>query len=212
MSASHPPEPQGGLAGFVDHIEETLIALLLGLMTVVTFANVVARYVFNDNLLWALETTVFLFAWLVLLGVSYAVKRNLHLGVDVFVNMMPHHTRKYFALAAVACCLFFSVLLLIGSWDYWYPFATKRAWLETDDVPMPFFLTFLEGLVNEGEAYEKMPRFIPYMILPISMALLTYRFLQVGWNVWTDKIDLIIASHEAEEMEETMKQHPIGED
>jgi TRAP-type C4-dicarboxylate transport system permease small subunit len=39
----------------VNAIEETLIALLLGLMTVVTFANVVARYVFNSNILWALE-------------------------------------------------------------------------------------------------------------------------------------------------------------
>ena len=49
-------------------------------MTLVTFANVVARYVFNDNILWALETTVFLFAWLVLLGACYGVKTSLHLG------------------------------------------------------------------------------------------------------------------------------------
>ena len=35
---------KSGQGGLVDHIEETLIALLLGLMTAVTFANVIARF------------------------------------------------------------------------------------------------------------------------------------------------------------------------
>ncbi len=59
---------------FTDRIEETIIAALIGLMTVLTFANVTARFVFNSNILWALELTVFMFGWLVLLGASYAVK------------------------------------------------------------------------------------------------------------------------------------------
>ncbi|MEZ5739852.1 MAG: TRAP transporter small permease subunit [Burkholderiaceae bacterium] len=49
----------------------------------------IARYVFNDNILWHLEVTVFLFAWLVLLGASYSVKHNLHIGVDVLVRPLP---------------------------------------------------------------------------------------------------------------------------
>ena len=53
-------EPTTKLGRVVNSIEETLIAIILGLMTVVTFANVIARYVFNANILWALETTVFL--------------------------------------------------------------------------------------------------------------------------------------------------------
>ena len=56
-----------GSKHFIDRIEEQLIAGILGLMTVITFANVIARYGFNSNILWALEMTVFLFAWLVLL-------------------------------------------------------------------------------------------------------------------------------------------------
>ncbi|MCB1833593.1 MAG: TRAP transporter small permease subunit, partial [Geminicoccaceae bacterium] len=58
-------QAQGGLARAIDAIEESFIAIILGLMTVITFANVIARYIFNSNILWALETTVFLFAWLV---------------------------------------------------------------------------------------------------------------------------------------------------
>ena len=57
-------QTQSGFGRLVDNIEETFIAITLGLMTIITFANVVARYVFNDNILWALEVTVVLFAWL----------------------------------------------------------------------------------------------------------------------------------------------------
>ncbi len=187
---------------WVNSIEETLIAVLLGLMTLITFANVVARYVFNDNILWALESTVFLFAWLVLLGASYCVKITAHLGVDAMLNMMPAVARRIMTLVAIACCILFAVLLFIGCWNYWWKFAAELSFLEVEDVPMPGFLQFLADSMNEGEAYEKLPRFIPYFILPLSMALLLFRFVQAGWQVLRGERDLIIASHEAEEMVE----------
>jgi C4-dicarboxylate transporter DctQ subunit len=90
-------------------------------------------------------------------------------------------------------------MLLIGSWNYWYPFITERAWLETEDIPMPEMFMFLADWFNEGERYEKVPRFIPYMALPLGMALLTFRFLQMAWQVLTGKLDKIIASHEVED-------------
>lgn len=182
-----------------DAIEESLIAFFLGAMTLLTFANVISRYVFNDNILWALELTVFMFAWMVLVGASYGVKKHFHIGVDVIINMAPEKLRKIYALITAACCLTFSILLLIGSWNYWYPFISERAWYETDDIPMPEILQFLSDWLNEGERYEKMPRFIPYMALPIGMALLTFRFAQATWQIATGKLDRLIAGHEAEE-------------
>jgi len=186
----------------VDQLEETLIAIILGLMTLVTFANVVARYVFDSNILWALQTTVFLFAWLVLIGVSYCVKISAHLGIDLVLNMVSPKTRRLMTIAAVISCIVFSLLLLKGSWDYWFPFVSKNAWYETDDIPMLDFLRFIEPWLNEGEAYEKLPRFIPYAALPIGMALLLFRFIQAGFRVVRGDIDLIIASHEVEDMVE----------
>ncbi|MFA0442549.1 C4-dicarboxylate ABC transporter permease [Vibrio sp. 10N.286.49.C2] len=188
-----------------DAFEETLIAFFLGAMTLLTFANVISRYVFNDNILWALELTVFMFAWMVLVGASYGVKKHFHIGVDVIINMVSEKWRKVCAIVAVLSCLTFSILLLIGSWNYWYPFVTERAWYETDDIPMPEVLQFLADWLNEGERYEKLPRFIPYMALPIGMAMLTYRFLQVAYQVVTGKMDRMIAGHEAEEDLEALK-------
>ena len=198
--------------GGSDRIEETLIAVLLGLMTLITFANVIVRYVFNDNILWALEVTVFLFAWLVLLGASYGVKHSLHIGVDVLVRALPARARRILSLVVVAACLAFALLMLKGAWDYWSPFVGKRAFLETDDVPMPEFLQFLSDWLNEGERYEKLPRFIPYAVLPLSMALLTWRIVEVGRDILSGRRELLIAGHEAEEpMAEAAETRPSSQ-
>ena len=77
-----------------------------------------------------------------------------------------------------------------------------QAWYEVNDIPMLPFLRFMEESMNQGEAYEKLPRFIPYAALPIGMALLTFRFIQVAWQVLTGKADTVIASHEVEELVE----------
>ena len=188
------------LGRVISEIEESFIAIVLGLMTLITFANVVARYIFNTNILWALETTVFLFAWLVLIGASYCVKISAHLGVDVILTMLSRPARRIVGLVAVTACLAFSFMLLKGAWDYWIPFATTRAWYETDDIIMPDFMQFLADWMNEGEEYEKLPRFIPYFALPLGITLLTFRFLQAAWRIVAGEQDTLIASHEAEEL------------
>jgi C4-dicarboxylate transporter, DctQ subunit len=202
---------------FTDRIEETLIAGILGIMTAVTFANVVTRYLFNQNILWALELTVFLFGWLVLLGASYAVKKGAHLGVDIVINMLPAEPRRILGLVAVAVCIAFSFLMLKGAWDYWANFANlpgtegrwfplgfeekyrDNGWFEVNDIPHPAVLAWMETVFNEGEDYEKIPRLLPYVVLPVSMALMLFRFLQAGWSLWTGKSDRVVASHEVED-------------
>ena len=206
-----------GPSSFIDTIEETLIAGILGAMTIITFANVIARYFFNSNILWALEATVFLFGWLVLLGASYAVKKSSHLGVDAIVNLLSQGQRRIMALVAAAACLLFSLLLLKGAYDYWAVFAdlppTEGRWFptgfvekfrsqsfyEVDDIPMLPFLTFLESWINYDEAYEKLPKVVPYLILPLSAALLVLRFTQATIAIWKGSLDRLVASHEIEE-------------
>ncbi|MEK0163923.1 TRAP transporter small permease [Phaeobacter sp. JH20_36] len=206
-----------GPTGLINTLEETLIALLLGLMTLITFANVVARFVFNSNILWALELTVFLFAWLVLLGASYAVKVHAHLGVDAILNMVSAPARRVIGLISVGCCLVFSLLLLKGAYDYWAVFAdlppTSGRWFptgfdmsarsqsfyEVQDVPMVAVFGFLEELINYGDSYEKLPKVVPYVVLPLSMLLMLLRFGQAAVQILRGDVDRLVASHEVED-------------
>jgi C4-dicarboxylate transporter DctQ subunit len=212
----------------LDSVEEKLISGILGIMVMLTFANVVARYGFNLNILWALELTVFLFAWLVLLGASYAAKKSMHLGVDIIIDSLSSGPRRVLALVSVLICIGFTLLLLKGAWDYWANFANLpgttgrwfptgfeekfrgKGWYETNDIPMPSIFAWMANIFNEGEAYEKIPRLIPYFVLPVSMTLLLFRFTQSAIAIWTGKSDRLVASHEVEDEIEDARAHVEG--
>lgn len=221
-------EPRGRLGRIVNEFEETAIALLLGTMTIITFVNVVLRYGFNTGIIWGLEVVTFLFAWLVLFGVSYAVKVTAHLGVDAVINLFGKGPRKVLAIVAGIICIIYASLLLKGAWDYWAPFAgldattgrwfptgfansRDQAWYAVAETPIPNWLRFIEPYMNEGEAYEKLPRFVPYAILPIGMALLLFRFVQATLRVVRGDAESLIVSHEAEDDVEAVKHLNAGD-
>ncbi len=222
MSSAGQVEPQGAVGRWVNSIEENGIALILGLMTIITFTNVVLRYGFDTGLIWGLEATSYLFAWLVLFGMSYCVKVTAHIGVDALITYFSPSLRRLVALMAAGICLAYAFLLLKGSWDFfanfvglpgttgsWFPTGfhadfQNQSWYEGDDIPMPEFLRFLEPMLNDGEAYEKLPLMVPYLILPIGVALLLFRLIQATVRIYTGKISGLIASHEVEDAVEEM--------
>lgn len=217
MAAGQKYAPGTAFGRMVNSFEENAIAFALGAMTLLTFVNVVRRYVFNASLIWSLEVVVVLFAWLVLFGVAYVFKVTAHLGVDAITNLVSFRSRRILGLISAAACIVYALLLLKGSWDYWAPFADLpptagrwfptgfdwsargTAYFETDQIPMPEFLRFLEGWINYGDAYEKMPRVIPYVILPLSSLLILLRVIQVTLRIVRGEQTSLIVSHEAED-------------
>tara|TARA_B100000767_G_C19766659_1_gene537867 strand:+ start:1537 stop:2262 length:726 start_codon:yes stop_codon:yes gene_type:complete len=218
-----------------DRIERNFIALMLGLMTMITFSNVVIRKLQEKDFwrsdwfepvaeplstfgLQSLETTVFLFAWMGIVGTAYMIRIKAQLGVDVVINFLSPSWRKVAALFAVGACLLYSLLLLKGSWDYWAPFANlpptegriipegfkerylNQGYYEVNDIVMPVWAQFLADWFNDGEEYEKIPRFIPYFALPLGIGMFLWRYLRVAADVMQGKANMIIASHEAEDL------------
>jgi C4-dicarboxylate transporter DctQ subunit len=124
----------------------------------------------------------------------------------------------------------FSLLLLKGAYDYWAVFAdlppTSGRWFptgfdmdarsqsfyEVQDVPMVGVFRFLEDMINYGETYEKLPKVVPYIVLPISALLLVLRFSQVAVAIWRGDVDRLVASHEVEdELDEIRAGHARDE-
>ncbi|MGB3836264.1 TRAP transporter small permease, partial [Castellaniella sp.] len=68
------------LRNWLEHLEEGLIAFLLAAMTIITFGQVIARYVFNYSFVWALELTMYCFGALIFLGMAYGVRVGAHIG------------------------------------------------------------------------------------------------------------------------------------
>jgi C4-dicarboxylate transporter, DctQ subunit len=168
----------------VNELEEGFIALLFAGMTLVTFSQVVARYVFNTGVVWALELTVYLFAWLVLFGMSYGVKVHAHLGVDALVKLFPSRVQRIFGLLAVAAGLIYGTILLIGSWQY----VSKlfQIGIESEDLPIP--------------------QWVPMAILPIGVALLMFRLTQIGVRIWRGEQLSLLADEAQHTIEDLLGQ------
>jgi len=153
------------ISNLLNHIEEWLITLLLASMTLLTFSQVVARYIFNSGAVWALEATTYLFAWLVLLGASYIIKCGSHIAVDSVVNLFSEKNRKLITLFAISACMVFVVIMFIGSYEYIS--LLKDIGIEMEDLP-----------VLEWQAK---------IILPFGFALMFYRLVEVMINVINNK-------------------------
>ncbi len=146
---------------FLDGFESFLLSGLLTLMTLITFAQVIARYVFNYSFVWALELTNFLFGGLIFLGISFGVRVGAHIGVDIVVRMLAARTARRVAIVAAILCLVYAGIVFVGAWIYvgkMYDIG-----ILAQDLPIP--------------------QWMPKLVLPIGFAMLLLRFAEVLWRI-----------------------------
>lgn len=148
---------------WLEFLEEALVIVLMAAMTLVTFMQVVARYVFNYSFVWALELTGVMFAWLIFIGMSYGVRVGAHIGVDIVVKSLGPRAARTVGLLAATLCVVYALIVAWGGYQY----VTKM-----HDV---------------GILMQDMPvqQWIPRLVIPLGFALLAFRFAQVLWRLGT---------------------------
>jgi len=149
------------LRATIDRLEEGILATLLALMTVLTFTQVVLRYLFNTGLVWSLEGTTYAFAALVLFGMSYGVRTRTHIAVDLLVRRLPKRAQRIVRGIAIAACLGYAAMMLYGSG------------------------VFVDRLYTLGNMARDVaaPKWLLTATMPIGFTLLGYRFVQAGWRL-----------------------------
>ena len=164
------------ISGWLAQLEEGLIAFLLAIMTLVTFAQVIARYFFNYSFVWALELVTFLFGGLIFIGMAYGVRVGVHIGVDALVKRLPPRAAHIAAIIATALCLAYATIIFIGAW------------------------TYVEKMYEIGILAQDMPvpQWVPRLVLPIGFGLLILRFGQTLLRLLRGE-DVSLLGDEAEE-------------
>ncbi|GAB5606018.1 TRAP transporter small permease [Sideroxyarcus sp. TK5] len=158
-------------------LDEWLIAILLAAMTLLTFAQVVMRYVFNSGFTWAQELTTILFAFMIFIGISYGVRVGAHIGVDALIKLFTPKVRRIVSIVAVLLCLLYAGMVIYGSFQY--VMKMKKIGIELEDLPVQMWLV--------------------RAILPIGFTLLALRFLPVLYNLMRGKSDHLRLANEVEE-------------
>jgi len=129
-------------------LEEGLIAFLLAVMTLVTFTQVIARYVFNYSFVWALELVTYLFGLLIFIGMSYGVRVGSHIGVDALVKALKPRAARVAGAAAALLCLVYALIMLYGSWQY--VAKMYEIGIMAEDLPIPQWVPRLSLLLGFG--------------------------------------------------------------
>jgi C4-dicarboxylate transporter DctQ subunit len=148
------------LVAVMDRLEETFMIVTLAAMTLLTFVQVVLRYVFATGFVWSLEVTQYLFAWLVLIGMSYGVRTQAHIAVDAVTRRLPARVAHGIALIALALALAYCAAMIYGS------------------------VVFVERLAALGNYARDipLPRWLLTVAMPFGFALLAVRLLQAAWD------------------------------
>lgn len=157
---------------FLDHLEEWLIATLMGAATIVIFIAVVHRYLsgfaipgLQDALLklntsWAQELTIYMFVWMAKFGAAYGVRTGIHVGVDVLINKMnPQWRNKFVVLGLLSGALFTGIVGTLGTSFVWEMSHTEQT---SADMEIPMWWV--------------------YLAIPLGSYLMCFRFLQVTWT------------------------------
>jgi C4-dicarboxylate transporter DctQ subunit len=175
----------------LDHLEEWLIAFLMGGATLIIFAAVTHRYaldlsakyhfdavydaLFSINTSWAQELCIYMFVWMAKFGAAYGVRTGIHVGVDVLINRFDDRVRgKLIIFGLLAGALFTATIAVMGGrfiWENGMHYAVLNALgLDTGDLP--------EGPTTPDLEW---PTWFVYSAIPLGSSLMCFRFLQVAW-------------------------------
>ena len=151
----------------LDHLEEWLIATLLGAATLVVFVAVLHRYLsglaipgvqdylISLNTSWAQEACIIMGVWMAKFGAAYGVRTGIHVGVDVLVNRVNHAWRTRLVIVALlAGALFTGIVGYLGAHLIWH-------------------------LEDQTSEVLELPMRYVYLCLPLGSWLMCFRFLQV---------------------------------
>jgi C4-dicarboxylate transporter DctQ subunit len=154
----------------LNHLEEWLIAFLIGGATLVIFAAVVHRYLsgvpyiqdytIQINMSWAQELCIFMFVWMAKFGAAYGVRTGIHVGVDVILRKLKGRSHTALVLVGLlAGALFTGTVAAMGANFVWHMSETEQT---SADLEVPMWWV--------------------YLCVPLGSSLMSFRFLQVAWS------------------------------
>ena len=95
-----------------DNIANGLLYILIVLIVLV-FSTVFFRYVFNMSYIIIQEIIMYLHALIFMFGISYALKENSHVKIDVLYNSLNKRTQRVISIAGLVSFILPTALFII---------------------------------------------------------------------------------------------------
>ncbi|OKH87633.1 C4-dicarboxylate ABC transporter permease [Thalassospira sp. TSL5-1] len=142
-------------------IEEAIAALAMGLICLISLANVVVRYLTDVSFAFTEEFSVFLLVVMTLVGASIAFARNEHIRITFFLERFPRPLRIVVELLILAITtMLFAMIMYYG--------ATFT------------FDEYQYGEISAGLGY---PSWIYSIWLPLLSLVILFRVIEHAWRL-----------------------------
>jgi TRAP-type C4-dicarboxylate transport system permease small subunit len=137
----------GVLRLVTQHFEEIVAGVFMVVMSLATFANVVARYFFNSPIQWAEELARYSFIWVVFLGAVVCTKRKRHIVIDILQQSLPARPTAWTRLLVDCCTVGIALVIAYYGWK-------------------------LTASATQITATLQIPHYVIYAVVPVSAALI----------------------------------------
>lgn len=154
----------------VDSIMKVGMGISALLVFVLTFANVLCRYVLKAPIAWSTDILRLAFTYTVFWGAAWCVKTHDHLNVDFLLTSIPAKPRRLVELVInVVLCGFFVFLIIYG-------------------------IQFAQSGLTQTTSYLPIPMTLYYASIPSAGVLMLFYMVQIVF----EQIRAIIAGKEEE--------------
>lgn len=133
--------------------ENAALVVLLGGMVLLAFGQIVLREVFETGFFWADELLKLMVLWLAMIGSIAATRDDRHIRIDVLSHIL---SKRATAVTRVVVDAFSAVVCAVIAWQAW-----RYLQLEIE---------------FEDTVLIELPAWIAHIVLPLSFAVMSYRF------------------------------------
>jgi TRAP-type C4-dicarboxylate transport system permease small subunit len=134
--------------------ENAALVLLLGALMLLAVGQIAMRLIFSSGFIWADELIKLLVLWIALVASIAASRSDRHLRIDVLSHFVAKKYARVPRLVVDAFAAFICGVLAWQSWRY------VQLTIEFEDTVL-----------------VDLPAWIAYGLLPLSFALMCYRFI-----------------------------------
>ncbi len=124
-----------------------VLALALGIMTVLIFWQVFARYVVGNSLTFSEEVSRFTMIWMTFLGAAYAIRQGTLIAVDILPDFTKGKLSKAIKIISYLVALIFYFVLIKFGWEMSQSVSFQRAPATGLSMFWPMLATSVGGVL-----------------------------------------------------------------
>lgn len=125
------------------------IVVVMGLMVTIVALQVFWRYVLGSSIDAADELSRLCFVWAIFLAIPHGVKHGVHVGIDLFVMMMPAWLKEVLFRLMAGVSTLLMMMVMVGAWV-----ATVDRWPELmPTLPITSAIYYIAVLICGAHAF-----------------------------------------------------------